>query len=217
MGQLKNSSEKWKTRVEPSDATQFTVAGKMKTPVKLQFQKSDVKQTPPMNIIKSSQKLGLTKSPSMIVPSMMGQSQEKLLSSLKRSFSLRNTDENLENGSNIINNNNNNNNTVNENDIVEGSRVTVPKLDDDDTFNDFFTSLQKTVIHEEFEISDFDDIISNERLSIKKIVQRPRARRGSKNPLRALAERNDLQNEYTEIKTGIAEKELRRLKLEQCE
>lgn len=50
----------------------------------------------------------------------------------------------------------------------------------------------------------------------KRIVQGPKGRRAAKNPLRTLAARSDLQSEYTEIKTGVAEKELKRLKLEQC-
>lgn len=52
------------------------------------------------------------------------------------------------------------------------------------------------------------------RLSQKRSVQGPKNRRTAKNPLKTLAARDDLQSEYTEIKTGIADKELRRLKLE---
>lgn len=52
-------------------------------------------------------------------------------------------------------------------------------------------------------------------MSNKKTVQGPQGRRpAARNPLKALAARNDIQSEYTEIKTGIAEKEMKRIKLE---
>lgn len=55
------------------------------------------------------------------------------------------------------------------------------------------------------------------RLSQKRTVQGPKNRRSARNPLKTLAARDDLQSEYTEIKTGIADKELRRIKLESSE
>lgn len=98
----------------------------------------------------------------------------------------------------------------------QGSKVAVPRLDDDDSFSRFFTSLHNSVIDEGVEIGDFDDIKSTAvRLTHKRVVQKPKGRRAAKNPLRTLAARSDIQNEYTEIKTGVAEKELKRLKLEQ--
>jgi len=39
----------------------------------------------------------------------------------------------------------------------------------------------------------------------------------SRNPLKALAARTDLQDEYIEVRSGIAEKELKRLNVEKCE
>ena len=37
----------------------------------------------------------------------------------------------------------------------------------------------------------------------------------SRNPLKTLAARDDLQQEYTEVKSDVAQKELRRIKREQ--
>lgn len=100
-----------------------------------------------------------------------------------------------------------------------GSKVTIPKLDDDETFSKFFTKLQTSVLQEKekLDVSDLDYIErSSERLaSHKKMVQGPKRRQAAKNPLKALAARQDLQSEYTEIKTGVAEKELKRIKIEQ--
>lgn len=120
-----------------------------------------------------------------------------------------------------------------------GSKVSIPKLDDE-SFGNFFTKVEQTVSATsgsmtmtksssssltttgslaEVAIGDFDTLkldSSQPRLTQKKVVQGPRRRQGpaSRNPLKTLAARDDLQTEYTEIKTGIADKELKRLKLE---
>uniref|UniRef100_A0A182MLF1 BAT2 N-terminal domain-containing protein n=1 Tax=Anopheles culicifacies TaxID=139723 RepID=A0A182MLF1_9DIPT len=75
LGKIKTSSENWKNRIELSDATNFTVAGRMaatKSP-KLPFIKSDTKQSPAMNVFRSVNppQLGLSKSPSMMVSSVV--------------------------------------------------------------------------------------------------------------------------------------------------
>lgn len=52
------------------------------------------------------------------------------------------------------------------------------------------------------------------RLSQKRAIQGPKNRRPARNPLKTLAARDDLKSEYTEIRTGVADRELKRLKLE---
>lgn len=99
-----------------------------------------------------------------------------------------------------------------------GSKVAIPRFDDDETFSRFFSSrIQKTVIEEKVEVGAFDDIkVATEKLaSHKKAIQGPKGRRAARNPLKTLAQRQDLQSEYTEIRTGLAEKEMKRIKLEQ--
>lgn len=54
-------------------------------------------------------------------------------------------------------------------------------------------------------------------LSQKRAIQGPKNRRPARNPLKTLAAREDLKSEYTEIKTGVADRELKRLKLESSE
>lgn len=54
------------------------------------------------------------------------------------------------------------------------------------------------------------------RLVNKRTVQGPKGRRAARNPLKSLAARSDICTEYTEVKTGIAEREMRRIKLESC-
>lgn len=227
LGKLKNSSETWKTRIEQSDANQFTVAAKLKTPVKLQFIKSEEKQTPPKAIFKSvnTPQLGLAKSPSMAT-TIVGSAKTVDDNLLKRSFSVPgggDNDDNDENNSIKCDKKYENDRSHqpatpdNRKHIKErdGLKVIVPRLDDDETFSKFFTSLQNSVIDEGVEIADFDTVKSTERLSQKRVIQGPRGRRAARNPLRTLAARNDLQNEYIEVKMGVAEKELKRAKLEQ--
>lgn len=282
LGKIKTSSENWKNRVELSDATNFTVAGRMATTKspKLPFIKSDTKQSPPMSVFRSVNppQLGLAKSPSMMVSSVttsstvygpassvqqqngqaalvppmatgavaalaaVGQQLSSQLghhqhhrpglmgvdSLMKRSISVPGVPSG-ETGADLKSH------------AAGGSKVSIPKLDDE-SFGNFFTKVEKTVSATAFAsstltsssghitssncsststaevaIGDFDTLKldSQQRLTQKKVVQGPR-RRGamSRNPLKKLAARDDLQTEYTEIKTGIADKELKRLKLE---
>ncbi|XP_021696384.1 uncharacterized protein LOC5577073 isoform X5 [Aedes aegypti] len=262
LGKIKTSSENWKNRVELSDATNFTVAGRMpaaRSP-KLPFIKSDSKQSPPMSAFRSVNppQLGLAKSPSMMVSSVtttstlyspstpggplqngapsavaalaaVGQQLSSQLSQhragmdsmMKRSISVPGVPSSGvygEAGGDLKSH------------AAGGSKVSIPKLDDE-SFGNFFTKVEKTVAATMFTttktsssssssaevvIGDFDTLkVDSQRLTQKKVVQGPR-RRGamSKNPLKKLAARDDLQTEYTEIKTGIADKELKRLKLE---
>lgn len=220
LAKIRTSSENWKNRIEQSDASKFTVAGRLQTrsPAKLQFERSALKQSPKMKVLRSANppQLGLAKSPSMMVTSMTGTSKntEQRGGLFKRSISV-NSDTNA-NGDGSLKENE----VVNKNQFHDskdsrysGSIVTVPKLDDE-TFLKFFSDIHEAVIDENVEISDFDNIKVTERLSRKKVVQGPKGRRPARNPLKTLAARNDIQNEYTEIKSGVAEKELIRIKLE---
>lgn len=61
-----------------------------------------------------------------------------------------------------------------------------------------------------------DGFLSLFSLVSKRHIQGPKGRRAARNPLKTLAARSDIRSEYTELKTGVAERELRRLKLESC-
>lgn len=99
-------------------------------------------------------------------------------------------------------------------------RVAVPDISDED-FASFFGNKEQAERPQEkvkVTIDDFDHIFmeSNDILMItKKIKPSRRNAASSHNPLRQLAERDDLQQEYTEVKTDVAEREMRRLKREQ--
>lgn len=54
------------------------------------------------------------------------------------------------------------------------------------------------------------------RLVQKRNIRIQRRRVISRNPLKVLAARTDLKSEYTEVRTGIAEKVMKQLNVEKC-
>lgn len=90
---------------------------------------------------------------------------------------------------------------------------------DDETFTKFFEGTEE--IHSEkidVTVDDFDHIfIESEDILMTTRKARPQHRRtvGSRNPIKKLAARQDLQEKYTEVRTNVAEKELKRIKREQ--
>lgn len=207
--------------MEQSDASKFTVAGRLQktqksSPAKLQFERTDDKNCPPMKVIRSANQpqLGLAKSPSMLVTSLTNTQANKTETAnqlfMKRSVSI--------NGAGGTSDTSNSDNSDSEKKAVSGLRVVIPRIYDEETFEKFFSIQKKDETGEEsIEISDFDSVKANERLVSKRAVRGPMGRRATKNPLKSLAARSDLQSEYTEIKSGYAEKELKRIKLESCE
>uniref|UniRef100_A0A8D8YEG1 Supervillin n=1 Tax=Cacopsylla melanoneura TaxID=428564 RepID=A0A8D8YEG1_9HEMI len=102
----------------------------------------------------------------------------------------------------------------------EGPTVVVPRMDSD--LDEFFVSRRSAEeVKERLEvrIEDFDSLVRSEQqlVNFKKparVTRRPRGA-ASKNPIRALNERTDLiREEYTEVITGLADRELKRINIE---
>lgn len=151
---------------EQSDAKQFTIAGKLqsKPVVHLPFKKSNVKKCTPLITLKSNSQplLGLAKSPSMMVtPSTLPISSDNIL--LTRSISVPGEDEENYYNECLRGDVKNGEMTRGDSSGNNGSKVAVPNVDDDEVFNKFFVSIEKTVIEENVEIADFDAVKSNER------------------------------------------------------
>ncbi|XP_044314129.1 uncharacterized protein LOC108052880 isoform X5 [Drosophila rhopaloa] len=238
LSKLKCNSENWKQRIEQTDAKKFTVAGRLQkkaqSPVELQFERSanDVAKKCPMLEVRSANQpqLGLAKSPSMMVTSSTNNStanktalrslsvnpEEEVPTSLSRSnSSSSDSDGERSSPQNAKQNKELANNKSAAAPTNVGARIQVPRLDDKETFENFFASKPKKEEEGvELEISAFDDIKPTERLVSKRHVQGPKGRRAARNPLKSLAAREDITSEYTEMRTGIADRELRRLKLE---
>lgn len=89
---------------------------------------------------------------------------------------------------------------------------------DDFTFETFFKSIEqsKNVEPVDLSLEDFDAVERQSLLVIKKNVQVQRRRGTTRNPIKALASRTDIANEYTEVITGVAEREKTRLNIEKC-
>ncbi|XP_017070768.1 uncharacterized protein LOC108107685 isoform X5 [Drosophila eugracilis] len=237
LSKLKCNSENWKQRIEQTDAKKFTVAGRLQkkaqSPVELQFERSanDAAKKCPMLEVRSAYQpqLGLAKSPSMMVTSTTNSSatnktalrslsvnpEEEAPTSLSRSNSSSSESDGERTSPQNAKQNKELANTKSAAAPTNvGARIQVPRLDDKETFENFFASKPKKEENVELEISAFDDIKPTERLVSKRHVQGPKGRRAARNPLKSLAARADISSEYTEMRTGIAERELRRLKLE---
>ncbi|XP_061394991.1 mucin-2 [Musca vetustissima] len=239
LGKLKSSSESWKTRVEQSDASKFTVAGRLQkkaqSPVELQFERSAnaAAKKCPLHIIRSANQplLGLAKSPSMMtsgsarVPGVGHHLVQRSLSInegnviAERSSSSNSDSDNDKDGKEKRSNMTIGVSSSQGMTGTGGARVAIPKLDDEETFEKFFASKKSpttpvTPEEEGINIEDFDHIKSTQRLAVKRNIQLPKGRRAARNPLRNLASRTDLSSEYTEVKSGIAEREMRRIRAE---
>lgn len=99
-------------------------------------------------------------------------------------------------------------------------KVTVPNLDDIN-FKNFFKSFEKfnnsNIEPVDVSQEDFDSVPRQSLLVIRKNVQVQKRRGATRNPIKALATRSDITNEYTEVITGVAEREKKRLNIEKRE
>lgn len=91
---------------------------------------------------------------------------------------------------------------------------------DDDTFTNFFKFPQQKDNNEALELTVDDlDLVTRESQNLlihKRTVHVKRKHATSRNPVKALTARSDVLNEYTEVLTGVAEREKRRLNIEKC-
>ncbi|XP_050573054.1 supervillin isoform X2 [Bombus affinis] len=210
LGKLESATEGWKKRIAAPDVTKFTVAGKMKVE---QLENLDPGSSSPLieatgNIIDRKKKTprperfrakkGYMKDAVSTPTSPNKDSCIKLRGSFSEPASDDSAEE-VKTGKNV------------------SPVVSVPKIDDE-TFTSFFTgiSLEKCEAESvDLNESDFDMITSQSELLVqKRNIRLKRRRFVSRNPLKTLAARTDLKSEYTEIRTGIAEKVMKQLNVE---
>ncbi|KAK9502465.1 hypothetical protein O3M35_011241 [Rhynocoris fuscipes] len=184
LGQLETASQTWKSRVEATDEQQFTVAGKMG-----QLGTQLLPPLPQPNLYKSD---GLVSASTPSVPN-------SLAALMKRSISLTEGEE-LENG-----------------DTSNGPSIQVP-TPYDDNFSAFFSKAENLTSPSELDELgdiDFEEITHHSsQLLVNRRNIRVQRKHRSANPVKALAARNDLKNEYIEVKTGVADREIRRINIE---
>lgn len=154
------------------------------------FSKSE-KKYPAKEVFKSDniQSIKLTKSTSTTVGFTKAVTNEAITEerrAFSRSLSVQENQKNEMNG------------------ISSHLKIILPTLDDEDTFKNFFPkSIQLPTDEQDggINLTDFDDIkVETKKLAIKKVTQGPKHhRRPGRNPLKTLAERKDIRNDYTEI------------------
>ncbi|XP_076662287.1 supervillin isoform X1 [Halictus rubicundus] len=207
LGKLESATEGWKKRVAASDAMKFTVAGRMKVelPEKLETAPRSPlvevttdrkKKTPRPERFRA--KRGYTKDAVSTPTSPSKDSYSKL----RMSFSEPTSDDSGED---------------NKSEKTVSPTVSVPKIDDE-TFTSFYSGISLDKCEAEsvdLSESDFDIITSQSELLVqRRDIRLQRRRVISRNPLKALAARTDLRQEYTEVRTDIAEKVMRQLNVE---
>nr|XP_014274244.1 supervillin-like isoform X2 [Halyomorpha halys] len=185
LGQLEVAAEGWKARVTAPDSHQFSVAGKMGPVSTPQPALGGANRTPAPQVF--------TQSPaSMSTPSV----PDSLAALMKRSISVPEGKENEPAG--------------------DAPVVQVPEPYDED-FSSFFLSpdLERLASSGDVDSVDLEHISSStSHLSVVKRNVRITRKHRSTNPLKALAQRSDLRTEYVEVKSGVADREIRRMNIE---
>ncbi|GFS66452.1 hypothetical protein TNIN_255841 [Trichonephila inaurata madagascariensis] len=199
---LGEAQDQWRNRVEDKDANQFTVAGKM---VQMRYspQASPVisrKKYSPKPVQSRSKTTNIQELSSYL--SQSTPSSPYHLSKSQSSLITTSSTSELEK-------------------VTKVNTVSVPKIDDE-SFTSFFKSVKDRISRisvSSFDISDevFEylssethELLSQRREKLK--IQRKHACSG--NPLRLLASRSDIKQNYEEIYKGVAERELERMKIE---
>ncbi|XP_014243121.1 supervillin-like isoform X11 [Cimex lectularius] len=188
MGQLDTASQGWKARVGLQDAMQFTVAGKMSADMQLPpAPKLGPANRKPRPVVFT--KNGVSNLASASTPSV----PESLTALMKRSISMP------EDG---------------EEEPAPCIQVPEPY---DNNFSSFFVNADLSSLtsgcSSDLDV-DFEEIAQTSHLLIQRRNVRVQRKHKSANPLRALAARTDLKSEYIEVKTGVADREIRRMNIE---
>ncbi|XP_023313195.1 supervillin-like isoform X3 [Anoplophora glabripennis] len=198
--ELDAASKQWKARVEKSDAEKFSVAGKMGEKIRDAVPTINIPPADNRKRTPQAKRFKLKEGSDSTPTSPEKNNKFDLIRS--KSVTYPPVSDHDSSGSD--------NSTR-----ASGRKVSVPKPDDF-TFETFFKSLEETKNVEPADLSleDFDAVQRQSLLVIKKNVQVQRRRGTTRNPIKALASRTDITNEYTEVITGVAEREKKRLNIE---
>ncbi|KAJ8877544.1 hypothetical protein PR048_021999 [Dryococelus australis] len=205
-GKLDAAKQGWKKRVEPTDAVKFSVAGKMKIENKAADQSPTLSQQNGERRRRIPQRSRFRSKMAQLkeISSTPCSPQKEVTPTFKRSISAPGGDEE--------------DLTLDQETTLNELKVVVPRADDE-TFAAFFRSASSEQAEkEQLQINDEDlDLVisKSSRLSVqKRTVKVQRRHVASRNPIKALASRVNIQEEYVEVQTGVAEKELKRLNME---
>ena len=102
---------------------------------------------------------------------------------------------------------------------IKSERTVALPEQDEELIESFFPSSSPSSTNTTLSTKDFDILATEPLLQCRRAgVARPRrAQRAERNPLKSLAARTDLPSTYTEVQTGLAEREAKRLEKEREE
>lgn len=214
LGRLETATHSWKKRIGPTDAIQFSVAGRMglaPSPVPsssplVSPSTERKKRTPRATRFRSKTTVTHKDAQSMPTSPEPELTSTSAGAAFKRSISAPGGDDDVSL-------------STADGEEITGPLVSVPQKFDED-FTGFFSNatsiISKTT--EKLDIHDevFDEMKNDVRLlSVqRKTVRVQRRHEASVNPIKALASRVDLRTEYTEVKSGVAQRELKRINIE---
>ncbi|XP_074660460.1 uncharacterized protein LOC141912918 isoform X2 [Tubulanus polymorphus] len=199
VSQLEESSHSWKNRVEEKDVGQFTVEGKMSMAGK-------ISDSPMMKKLK-------TPRPASVHGSIVGRKGP-----LKATIDFRQNKKAVKKATPVkatvpVEQQTNG---QTQKPSEESAQVEVLNIDDE-SIKSFFKTAENSK-NEKVDVDEeaFDDLFfqSEDFLTPAKKIKPKRTRATTRNPLRQLQNRTDIQQGYTEVKTDIAEKELKRVNKE---
>lgn len=218
MSALESSSQQWRGRVTQSDAAKFTVAHKIASqsatnvPSLLSGGTPQVTVTPDLSNTPTGSPLVERKKRSPCQKVFKSKTGGNLPSLLNKSSPVTSRKDFRRSISTP-------NDTDKNDDVPEGTSVSVPQADDE-LFDAFFTRTSTESTKDDTMTLGDDDLdhisITASQLVVKRRSVRVNRRQGtSRNPLKTLAAREDLKAEYMEVKMGVGERELRRMKVEE--
>lgn len=107
--------------------------------------------------------------------------------------------------------------------VMAETEKEVMTLDDDETFGNFYRSISPTSLQDSSMVLTEEDLsqiqadtpkLTSAVAEHKRAVRPARRNQGSRNPLRALAARNDIRQVYTEQRLNVASLETKRIQVE---
>ncbi|KAK2820392.1 hypothetical protein Q5P01_023351 [Channa striata] len=205
---LKEKEEQWKNKGKgaANDSVQFTVAGRM---AKRGLVSDTGKEESPLTFLKKSNATPVKPLDEISTRTDVKVEGDKRLDKLESFLDkLHNKGVSKSKTSTI--------------EVTAETEKEVMTLDDEETFGNFFkhvspTTIQDTLVMTEEDLSQIQADTPKLTSAVeehKRAVRPTRKNQGSRNPLRALAARNDIRQVYTEQRLNIATVEAKRIQVE---
>uniref|UniRef100_A0A665WHI1 Supervillin-like n=1 Tax=Echeneis naucrates TaxID=173247 RepID=A0A665WHI1_ECHNA len=204
---LKEKEEQWKSRGKgaANDSTQFTVAGRMAKRGLV----SD-KEESPLSSLKKSNATPVKPHEEISSRTAFKVEGDKRL-------------DKLESFLDKLHNKGVSKSKISTIEVTAETEKEVMTLDDEETFGSFYKSVSPTTLQDSSVVVTEEDLsqiqantpkLTSAVADHKRAVRPARKNQGSRNPLRALAARNDLRQVYTEQRLNVASVETKRIQVE---